>query len=735
MPLSRKRKKKKKKRSNKKRPKPYQVIKQNLFRLENPFDNTLPFEERLQILKSFGENSTKEFEENYLELINYFKEFDQLYLCSFCAYYFTTNQEGIDEEAINGFLEFPPFYVETLQAFSLMHQREISAKPLHDNVEKFKKLIQDLNKNQTYGYFKLIQDIKNQDELSEIMLRTEMMVHTLAVRNWAYVSQIQTITKELAYLVENEFEEEIGFNPIDFLIIFSGLVSLTEEKLNNHRKKIFSFAKQKNYSDVVDTYNEVFNTVNKNKDDKERFWSMVGKNLRNLKGFLLMHSDLFLSDIYIFKTEEVYIFFEGKYQKNIIKNILEKLSLSFGELSKNNKNFIFLDNPIHSKPFIKLEIEDGYFSSIMHMFDHLSLSIENFIWSKTNLKKQYLIKKGKYLENKIEELFRQSFPNAKIYAGSQWQNNNEDKVYENDLLIVIEDFAIIVECKSGSISSPAKRGAPERLFRTMKELVIDPSKQAIRFENFLKNGVNKLELNTKSGKKNSIDISKTKYFIPLGITLSHLGSIGCNLKKLIAAKIIDSKLEELAPSISFTDLECIFQILTSQAEKIHYLSRRREFEAHVHFNGDELDLFAFYLDNGFNIGDAEYDGLNHFELTGKSKELDPYFIGKNRCVQVKKPLLKKTKYWQDLLNKIGIRSKNWLINSYILLNLPEADQVNYEKNLEILKNRILKGKVKKKYNYMLMKVGPERRRYTLAAFPYKDIDKEARDNLINDIIT
>lgn len=227
----------------------------------------------------------------------------------------------------------------------------------------------------------------------------------------------------------------------------------------------------------------------------------------------------------------------------------------------------------------------------------------------------YIKKKGKYLESNVEQLFRKSFPNAQIFSGSLWSNNEEDKIYENDLIVLIEEFAIIVECKSGTISPAAKRGAPDRLFRTMKDLIVDPSEQAIRFQNFLIQNPVLHSFKTRSGAKNNLDSSKIKYYIPLAITLSNLGSIGCNLKKLISAKIVLHKLEELAPSISYTDLEVIFEILSMQAEKIHYLSRRREFEAHVDFQGDEMDLFGFYLDNGFNIGETEYDKNFHINLT------------------------------------------------------------------------------------------------------------------------
>jgi hypothetical protein len=116
MPVSRKRKKKKKNNKIKKKNyKPYEVVKQEFVRFENPFPEDIPFEQRLKIIIEIGNKSKEEYEKEYENLIGYFKEYDSIYLCSFCAYYFGKHQEGIDREAIDGFLDFPPFYLEILQ--------------------------------------------------------------------------------------------------------------------------------------------------------------------------------------------------------------------------------------------------------------------------------------------------------------------------------------------------------------------------------------------------------------------------------------------------------------------------------------------------------------------------------------------------------------------------------------------------------------------------------------------
>ncbi len=239
---------------------------------------------------------------------------------------------------------------------------------------------------------------------------------------------------------------------------------------------------------------------------------------------------------------------------------------------------------------------------------------------------------------------------------------------------------------------------------------------------------------TKSGKKNEIDSTKIKYFIPLGVTLSHLGSIGSNLKKLISANIIDYKIDELAPSISYGDLEIIFDILSLEAEKLHYLARRREFGAHCNFQGDELDLLGFYLENGFNIGETEYDQTFHIDLTLSSKAIDPYYTAKERDIDVKKPSLEKTKYWSDLLKRAEQSKHNRLISSFILLSLPKEDQLKFERKIKELKQLVLKDKLEKKHNYMQMSIGPERRSFVLIGYPYKDVSTEVRNDVIGDII-
>jgi hypothetical protein len=182
-------------------------------------------------------------------------------------------------------------------------------------------------------------------------------------------------------------------------------------------------------------------------------------------------------------------------------------------------------------------------------------------------------------------------------------------------------------------------------------------------------------------------------------------------------------------------LEILFELLPYEAQKIHYLARRREFEAHVIYHGDELDLFGFYLDNGFNIGEEEYKRQLHMNLSMKSKELDPYIVGSRRGKVVAKPEMAMTQWWKNLLSFINIRKGQiWLQASYILLNAPKEDQIKFENKFKRMKEMVLSNKTDKPHNWVEFLCGPERRKYAIIGYPYKEINKRTRDEIMGHII-
>ncbi|ANH81185.1 hypothetical protein A8C56_09500 [Niabella ginsenosidivorans] len=691
------------------------------------------FEDRLAVIKEIGRKATVEFPAKFKAIQNWFKNYDQLQLLSFSMYYFMTSFSGYDEEAVTGTLDFPPYYQELLQAFSLTLPRTYYQQPFSSEVEKFKSDIKTACELNKYKYYAFFENVENPDEIPFHLLRMEMMINTTAVRNWSYKHKMESVTLDLAHAIRDSFIDHHGFDPVVFLKLIYKMADVVEERINVHMRKTAEVINQKNYIKMMEAYECQFPVGKTTPEQREEIWKKFGKKLQQLKGMFLMHSDIYLDEIFTFDFKTLEDYSNGLIASEKLKYIFGEISLQFGQLADHNEEYFLLNNPVHEKPFILID-SNSVFSSLWTIMTHLSISLlENFCAGDEQLRKKHNDSRAFYLEEQVALLFKESFPMAQIFRGSKWKGD-DGKEYENDLLVIVDKFALVVEAKAGLVSAPAKRGAPERLFKTLQELIEEPSEQALRFIEFLKDNPAELSLKVKKGPNNKFNASSLKYFIPLGVTLSHLGMLSSNLKQLIRAGVTDKPIEKLAPSISLTDLQVVFDLLPLAAEKIHYLQRRREMEASVEYIGDELDLLAWYLDDGFNLG-SDMKKYDFFKMDLKAKELDNYIIGAANKEPVVKPQLLKTQWWKDILYRLEEKKPQpWLEVSYILLNASIDIQKQFEIFINEMKNKMLKGIAEHPHNWILLETAEEDRQFVIAGYGYHNHLRKDRDDIIYDIL-
>jgi hypothetical protein len=695
------------------------------------FGNT--FEERLEKLREIGKQASADFKSEYTTILDWFTRYDQLSILSFSFYYFMLSEAGYDEEAVTGNIEFPPYYLELLQAFALTLPRSYDYQPFSNEVYKFKEDFQKIGLLNQMKYYNLPDEVATLQDVFSHQLRSDMMLHTTVVRNWSYEHKMRTVTEALALGVKEEFNKIHGFEPGLFLNILYRMSEEVETRVNIHRQKTVKMIRANSYNDIFDIYEAAFPVDKTSTKEREMILSMPGMDKTKLKSMFLMHSDMFLQKLLSFNFSTISKLSENKISEEKLQEIFENISYNFGDLNQHDPEHFLLSNPVHARPFIKID-KKTIFSSMWSIMTHLSIGIlEKYCSENESLRKKYNEVRAEYLEKRVLELFKSSFPMGEIHAGSKWKGK-DGKIYENDLLVIIDSFAIVIEAKSGQISAPAKRGAPARLFKTLQELIEEPSEQALRFIDYLKESPRIHSLQVKKGKNNIINAEKIKYFIPLGVTLTHLGTMGSNLKEMISAGVIKRKIEELAPSINLTDLECVFDLLPLASQKIHYLQRRREIEADINYSGHELDLLAWYLDEGFNLG-IDLDKYGYFNLSSKSKELDNYFIGSANNEDVLKPELQMTQWWKDILERAESKKfQQWMETSYVMLNIPISGQKLFEEDLNNLKEKISTGKAEFPHNYILMGSQDEKRRFYVVGYCYQDIYYDERNDVMNNIL-
>jgi len=708
-------------------------IKMKYFEAEFDGHSDSTFAERLEILRNVGKEAAENFPAKYKTIQDWFTRYDQPQLLSFAFYYFMLSPAGYDEEAVEGSLQFPPYYQELLQAFALTLPRSYTPQPFSHEVKKFRDDFKEIGELNRRKHFDFPQSVTSAEDLPFHLLRTEMMMYTTAVRNWSYEHKMQEVTLGLAANIGTVFEIHHGFDPVAFLNMIYRMTDEVQERVNAHRLKTVEIMRYKHYDRVMDAYEKQFPVMKTLPDERKQIWEKFGKNLKNLQAMLLMHSDLYLEKLFTFDYSTLEGYTEGSINSEKLKEIFSHISLKFGDLANHDSDHFLLGNPVHEKPFIETG-DHTVFSSLWSVMTHFSIRmLESFCSQDEKLRKKYNDIRADYLEDQVAELFKTAFPMAKVYAGSKW-TGKDGKGYENDLLVIIDKFALVIEAKAGLVSPPAKRGAPDRLFKTLQELIEEPSVQALRFIDYLKDNPTALSLKVKKGPNNKFDASSLRYFIPLGVTLSHLGMMGSNLKQLIKAGVTGKTIEELATSISLTDLQVVFDLLPMAGEKIHYLQRRRELEANVEYIGDELDLLAWYLDDGFNLGNDESKyGL--FKMDLKAKELDNYIIGSANREKVVKPELQKTKWWKDILLRLEEKQiQTWLETSYVLLNIPIDAQQEFERLVKEMEAKMHRGKAEYPHNWILLGTAEKRRQFIIAGYCYHNNLKDARNDVMGDIL-
>ena len=253
----------------------------------------------------------------------------------------------------------------------------------------------------------------------------------------------------------------------------------------------------------------------------------------------------------------------------------------------------------------------------------------------------------------------------------------------------------------------------------------------MRFAEYLNENKRNHLFTTKSGETVSVDTTNVTRFIRLSVTNELLPFLNIGWPKLVKAGFIDSNLE-IPPTIALVDMEIAFTLLETPFEKLHYIDKRMEFERNAQYFGDELDLLSFYLKTGFNIGDIPYDGTP-LKLYGMNKELDQYFMREFTRETVKKPVLRKTKLWSDILARVeNIKNPQWIEIGFLLLNISYEDQKLFSKNFQQVKNH-----VRKKYgrpNTLVLAFGPTHKRELLIGVAYRNIQKHERNAIINNAV-
>lgn len=687
--------------------------------LPNPFEN-ISLEDRRKIIQEMITNFEKEYNDSLEKIFKIFSKYEPLTLLSMLSNYglmVGVGDKGIDRD--NREKELQQFHVEIAQSILLLMKEDYGVKLITPDVyQNFQDAIIDLARAFSFKRQKAeLLDYKHK-ELSIEQVQEQIRIYTQTVRNWGHYSQVKKISRELYSKFDEEIYTEYSFSASSLIVFFDMLLKETEERANARYLLLKRLFKLDSVNKILIEYNNMLGNDEKNTESLLEFFQDKKLTKRDVQAWIISHYDLRISEVYIFNINELSE--KIGMSENEIQSIVEEFSYQYGESIEYNIEHIYLNNPIWNKPIIKLDEENFYcalpqlfFSFILDSFNNLVKKLDKEVVSK---------QKSKYLENKIEEIVKRKFPEVNTLHSLKWKDGSIE--YETDLITAIDSVLIIIEAKSGGVDASSLRGAPKRLERDIKKLLIEPNIQSQRLKKKLFKLKDNPSENSSLRDDLPIELEKINKIYRISVTLESFASLQSNVKKLEKTDWLPDDFEP-CPTMNIADFETIFDILERPIEIINYLDKRVSVETSIEFMGDELDLLGHYLEHHLNFPHTE-EKFN-FILTTMSFPIDNYYDSKDSGIELTKPTVKMNKFFQSIINQLEQRkSPRWTEIGMILYSFLPEDQNMFASKLFEVKKNVKKNWMLDGHKNMLIYTPPLNTDYAMAYIVFNNQNKDRR---------
>ncbi len=528
------------------------------------------------------------------------------------------------------------------------------------------------------------QKITDEHESAVLSLQDRIRLHTQAVRNWGYFTDIIRIAKELYGPLDAPFSAHYGFGISDLVQVIEAVVVEYERRANEHFSTLRKVCRGTNTRKIVKLYyDSVPDLVGKPEEMIAALPSGITRE--GLLSRLMAHLNLRLSKRLIFKADEVAAL--TAHPPELVETILRAISLPPGNLVDAKPEHLFLGNPIWTAPGIDLG-ESFFIAMPQVVFSHIHPLVTR-LGEVAGLKVDLEKTRSHFLESKLGEALSTALPSATISANVKWRSGSQE--FETDYLAIIDRIVVIAEAKSHRLTPEGMRGAPDRVKRHIQDLVLVPSIQSSRLEKLIVAAQIGDETSRATVRGLGIDALKIDRVIRLSVTLDDL-SVLCSAEgefKRIGWVPAD---HDLAPTISIADFMCVIDILDSPIPLLHYLSERKFVQKSFKLLGDEMDFLGLYLETGFNLAAVEkqHDNVLITELSG---QIDRYYDSRDVGMKLAKPMIKLRPLFRNIVERISQRRpEGWTIVGLHLLNSADyAEQQKMEKALTKLRRMVQKN--------------------------------------------
>jgi hypothetical protein len=322
-----------------------------------------------------------------------------------------------------------------------------------------------------------LQELSSADQRVAFLLQQRMRLSTRGVRNWGYYSQVKSITCALLGPLDKDFSALLGFPATLLMHVADYMIRTIERRLSGHDRDVRSLLKATRVEDGFERFRVVF-AGTPALDALEAIAIPSTLSLEKFAPLCVNLSELVLPAHFMFSTSTVAEATGA--MPEAVKRLFEAISLAEGSLAGQDPRKFFLDNPVWRAPVICVG-EGIVFCAIPQTLLSFVLEIvDGWVLPHRHLAARWSDARATGLEKLTRDVLLQALPGARAWDNVGWAAEGDSTSRECDVMIRFDSVLLLVECKSGGVSSPARRGAPARMQRSIEALLEHPSVQSRR---------------------------------------------------------------------------------------------------------------------------------------------------------------------------------------------------------------------------------------------------------------
>ncbi|EAT09804.1 hypothetical protein NYF14_07895 [Sphingobium sp. 10 DY56-G10] len=555
-------------------------------------------------------------------------------------------------------------------------------------------------------------DEVNDGQKALMALQEKIRLHTQAVRNWGYFSEVKQICRELYASLDAKLEAAAGYTFSDILDVSESVLTTIEQRGDGYMDALKRVLSARDGKTMIESYFREFPDLVGTPED---LLDVIpeGTSREGVMGFLMSHADLRHSANMSVTAAEIASITDKEEER--VERILRMLSIEPGELADHKIEHMFLSNPVWARPGIYLR---GEYMFVMPqaIFSHINEIMWNVAIS-AKIESDLSDRRATYLEDKTESVIRSVLPTAAITKNAKWIVGGQQ--FETDIIAVVDKTVFIAEAKSHRLTPQGLRGAPDRLKRHLNDMVVAPSIQSERLAKHIVAARAGDADSLRITQSLSLDAEKVDQIIRISLTLDDLSVLSSSEEELEKAGLIPDG-HNLAPAMHIADLCCIADILEEEIPFLHYFSERFHFQKHFEIFGDELDFLGVYLSTGFNLG-AEQEDFHRLMVSGMSGTIDRYYNARDAGIQLRKPAPTIHRSYKEIIDKLArTKPDGWTtMGIFILSSASPEEQPKVERGLNRLRQSVMRKKTKSGHDCFMEILPPLNRKATVGFYVHQ----------------